>query len=1526
MPKPGGTSGKLGDLYEALWTVETALDVFEGRLRSITAEAFGEESQGVEFHVVMNSGTSQFHSAKRQKVGGDWSIADLCYVENKKTGRSILGDLLSKQSQWPGSETCFVSATGANELRELTEQAKTSKSSSDFREQLSKQLGQKFDKYVVPLCSGDVEAALAALKTLRVRLRDHSGLVDTIERRLDSLLYRLDGSELRAGDVRRLIAEHIVENLGQTITTAQLRQFIQDQDLGLRDWKVDATVRESVEKANERYRDTTEAELINDAHIPRDAVQGIVTSLAQDDSRGALVVAPGGFGKSCILAQCLEQLSQRGTPYLCLRMDSFNPCRTAKQLGDQMDLPESPAKVLAAVADSVPSVLVIDQLDAMSLVSGRNPQMWDVFEQVVREAQSYPHIKVLLACRDFDLNHDHRLRSLGSEKSGFTKHVLSLLSPEEVKASLAKAHLGQLTLPEPSIQILKVPFHLLLFLQGDPSRAFATAAELYDRYWDRKRQKLRDFLGRAPRWNEVLDALTERMSERQLLFAPIASVGSWADDAKAMASEHVLIEATGQRQYRFFHESFFDYAYARRFCETAGDVIKFLESSEQHLFRRAQVRQILAYRRENDFHQYINDVVAIFSSPKVRFHIKRMVASGFRRLEEPTPEEWEILEPHVLDGDLSRYVSTALRDHVGWFDLLTSLGVFKAWLASGDSRFENAAIWYLESHDLHNTRSAQIARMVAAYAEQEGEWQTRMMRIMSWGQAHKSPEMTAIYLELIKRGAYDDYKSQVIGSDFWGQHHNAEKESPQFVIDVLATWFDRTVNLFDDGSWNFFDKCVQNKSHSGSLMVCKAASDAPEYFVEHMLPRVRSVVLRTAEAKSGELYDRAWPWLSNIGEPFDINDAVLLSLRKALQHLAVQDPAEMRRHAVTISQEPHRTFAYLLLRAWTENPQQFANECAAYLIADKRRLNIGYSGWSYDGQGTGKSAISRMALKAISSCCSTELLASLESAIVGYCGEYEKTKPQRRGSSELLRLRSLDPARISRSTKLRIEELERKFPRLPDAIVSEDKTQLVKQVDSPLSLSIAEKMTDRQWISAMRKYDGTTDSFRGGSIELSRMLRDFVRTDRKRFAALIVRIPNDIDPDYFSAILDGLCSRHTNLGEQEKPADDADVSSLPTALFFEAIERIHALPSRPCGSAIVGCIQKLAGRALPTRLLEIVSFYAIHDPDPIEDIWRRTDDRVDYNSGGPYSHGINCVRGQAAECLGTLLFADEKRLELLRPALMAISADPVISVRTCAINALLPLLNFERDFAVELFLIACNRCDAICATPPFDRFAHFAVRTHYAGLRELLQFALSSNQPEAVENAARRVTLAELSDVDVGNDAAAIRAGDETTRKTAADVYATNIADDEVGDRCAGYLKDFFNDESEAVRQTLSRAFFKLSGPKLLHFNNFIAEYIECRSFENETDRLLHALNESNVELPQVICRAAERILEFIREDGTHIAYRGAMVAREISTLVVRQYEQTKDESIKTRCLDLIDRMERVGYYGIAEELGKLDR
>ena len=103
----------------------------------------------------------------------------------------------------------------------------------------------------------------------------------------------------------------------------------------------------------------------------------------------------------------------------------------------------------------------------------------------------------------------------------------------------------------------------------------------------------------------------------------------------------------------------------------------------------------------------------------------------------------------------------------------------------------------------------------------------------------------------------------------------------------------------------------------------------------------------------------------------------------------------------------------------------------------------------------------------------------------------------------------------------------------------------------------------------------------------------------------------------------------------------------------------------------------------------------------------------------------------------------------------------------------------------------------------------------------------------------------------------------------------------------------------------------------------FIGRFVESKSFEAAPDRALRALEKSRLQLPTIICRAADRVLEFADNQSQNDHF---SALRHIATLVVRQYEQTDNNDIKIECLELIDRMERVGHDGMASELGKLDR
>src|SRR5262249_12864758 len=241
---------------------------------------------------------------------------------------------------------------------------------------------------------------------------------------------------------------------------------------------------------------------------------------------------------------------------------------------------------------------------------------------------------------------DHRLRQLTGQNGLVHIVTINRLSHTTIRDSVNALGLDAQRLSSKQLELLSIPLHLSLLAEIAADRTvdllhFSTAKELYGRYWNRKQSVIRRRLGRTVQWTPVVDTLCQYMSERQMLSAPLSIVDTYAEDAAAMVSEHVLMR-DGQR-YAFFHEGFFDYAFARRFAARGLALIPFLQQSEQHLFRRAQVRQILLYERDTDRAEYLENLRTLLTHSAIRFHLKQVVFALLRELTDPTAEEWDIL-------------------------------------------------------------------------------------------------------------------------------------------------------------------------------------------------------------------------------------------------------------------------------------------------------------------------------------------------------------------------------------------------------------------------------------------------------------------------------------------------------------------------------------------------------------------------------------------------------------------------------------------------------------------------------------------------------------------------------------------------------------------------------------------------------------------------------------------------------------------------------------------------------------------
>jgi hypothetical protein len=680
MPLPGGATDKFGNRYEGRWTVYCMIKVLNEKADSIRLEPPGIEGAGVEFWI-SKAGKREYHQVKRQQsASGRWTLTDL-------EGKEILSKFWEKL-QNPTSVCVFVSSHAAFQLDELSDRARRSSCWQEFHQEFLK-AGQAKDgnhlQNFQKLCNlwrnCSQEEAYEALKRIHVETISEYTLRETLESYLAPLV---NGAIDNIIDV---LSTYALDKIHYELTAHDIWQHLKERGYQRRQWNNDPHILAAVDNVNHLYFSRFDNEKIADEVIPRDEVSLVLDKLTSpSDKHGVLITGEAGVGKSGVMGQVVAALRAESIPLLAFRVDRLEPTQLPDSLGQQLGLPGSSASVLVAISQGRECVLIIDQLDAVSEASGRNPSFFECVQRVIKQAQAHPNVRLLLACRKFDLENDFRLRRLTGQDGILETVEIGRLAHEKITEICKKLGLNITQLTPRQLDLLSIPLHLSLLaeISKDSSidaLSFATAKDLYDYFWKCKETLLQGRLGRPVQWTKVIDILCDYMSsqQKQTLSVPEAIVDDSAVDAKVMASEHVL--TWQDKRVSFFHEGFFDYASARRFAARGKELLPFLESSEQHLFRRSQVRQILIHEREADFERYLSDLKKLLTCAGIRFHIKQVVLALIATLHDPRPEEWEVLALLMSNESdpIIRQVWQTLYSSVSWFQLLDSLGLLTKW-------------------------------------------------------------------------------------------------------------------------------------------------------------------------------------------------------------------------------------------------------------------------------------------------------------------------------------------------------------------------------------------------------------------------------------------------------------------------------------------------------------------------------------------------------------------------------------------------------------------------------------------------------------------------------------------------------------------------------------------------------------------------------------------------------------------------------------------------------------------------------
>jgi hypothetical protein len=1505
MALAGGPADKLGNRYELWWTVLAMMDILQGEWDAIRLEQPGIEK--AEF-VLRRGSVESFHQAKRQTSEGKWTLSELASKDNPYL------QVVASQLQAPSARIVFVSGSDAPELAELSSRARDSVSLDEFLEFFVQSKKHHASFALVQKIWGDCDAATARdyLKRIEVRVLDEKSL------RHQALMTAQALFLLSPSDVCKSLCSLVLDSVHRYLSRAEILSSLAKDGHNLRQVAHAQQARPLIDAVTQAYLNHGRGRLIRGQFVPRD-VTGQLHAHMNGPKIDCAVTGRAGTGKSGCVAEFVQGLVDQGIPVLAFRLDRVDPVKTTKDLGVALGFDESPALFLGAAAEGhAKAALVIDQLDSISTTSGRTTGFFDAVEGMLKEAhglRAKTAIHVFVACREFDWKNDHRLRQLLNKEHA---HIpVGDFGVEQVKVILEEAGIVPGALASHQLTLLCLPQNLSLFLEADSTAdtPFHTTLDLFDRYWTSKRAAVADRSAPAvDEWNEIISAMVDGMTTSQQLSVRREALDKCSPRYVDQMISESVITREGHR-IGFGHESFFDYCFARQFVQESRPLTDFLLQDEQHLFRRAQVRQVLQYLHEGEPDRFCDELRGLNTHPQIRMHIKDLALAVSASGMTISDQEWalwlELIESHLEAvrvgreaGAVSKLAWKHFYPSIALFQRAFETGLVQRWLESENDAIADMALAYLRAHE--TAFSFETATLLSRFAGLSEAWNKRLVLFMQVTDLKASREIFELFLQLLRDGTLDEARGPIaVNSTFWSLAYDLSEKAPARVCEIVASWMARQLERIkaeDNGEALISFPYDNGAEHP----LEEAAKREPQTFVMFVLP----VILSIADwAKHDEIElpqkDRVWRYLPASDEGQSTHHLVLRHLQRALQSVAATNPDRLSGYVEILRSSNLYIANVLLFALFSGNGAYFANMAADLLTQEPWRFESGVSGNShwYAQQVVGGSFEHADA----------DRQRQLESTVLRYVSPWEKTAHgYKYYGCARFNLLAMIPVRLrSAEGSKSFQEFERKFGRP----AGKPEGPRAGWVGSPIPDNGLAKMDDDAILASIEHYSKNTrqrksyDFLRGGASELARAIAALAEKEPTRFASIALRIPSDTASVFLSGLL--------RVFEKHSPGDKAKLA-LCSKAFGECREE--------CGGEIADLIGTVDG-PLPDDTVIQLRWLALERADPpFGEADEVSEQKGDSDSDDALTRGINLTRGRAAIAIGHLIQRDAANIDRFRPTLEKLTEDKSEAVQTCVAYAWRVIATCDYQFALEMFLRSCLAVPSLPTSRYGYEILQIGLRKHFADLRPLVEKMLASSDPIFITPASQIACIAALIHPEAAEMASEVVVGNDQQRLAVAHVAAANIGLSEFRPWCEKHLLGFFDDPDSKVREAAGDCFRYLEGESLETFADLIESFCRSAAYDTNSRALLHTLEESVDLLPGIVCMACEHFLRRFGKEARDMRTHRALDGYRMPKLAFRIYHQHQRDKWASRSLNVIDQLCEEGIGETFNLLSAFDR
>jgi Cdc6-like AAA superfamily ATPase len=1242
-------------------------------------------------------------------------------------------------------------------------------------------------------------------------------------------------------------------------------------------------------------------------HIRRNIVDEIVhwITASDDDSKNTvMLVDQAGTGKTVTLQDILVDLEDKGYDVLAIKADQqLSGLSSLSDISSKLNLPESPEQILSRLSQLGRVVVLIDQIDALSLSLAHDQKTLDIVLDLIARLRRISNLRILLSCRLFDRNSDPRLSQIDLAQ----QFTLTQFSDEEVAKILGKMGVSYQDMAKPTQVLLQVPLHLNLFSLaldnniGSSERLLGVTSlqELYETIW--QNIVLKEDLQAPSKTNrvEVLRIVKNYMSQEQTTSIPqsVLQKPASAHLERAihwLASMGILI--AGKGEWTFIHQTFFDYCYARDFVEQKGNLVETILQSNQGLFIRPQLIQVITYLRGTQPDLYLRNLQKLLEVSGLRYHLYDLLLRWFGSLPNPSDGEWLIARRMFLISEKRAQILERMFGNPGWFARLQNT-LLPSWL-SHEEMVDGLLLPYLTSIINIEITQAKVIEVLNPFLGKSEQWDERLLwaipRIRNWYAIQAIEMYEQMVYKTFSLNKLDLYQLGIIS-----------KASPSTGIRLFQFLLDHVLKQYQN---KLIDEKQKNKESnvaklSGPSLYSELHSldnnnleeafhfvsqAEPRKFIEAMLPWLENVLNQRNILDEPRPYYFNWDDLSGnwYNDHQSFEHAFVFSFINALINLAKSDLLYFNTITNRLSQLPYATPQYLLAHVFKDVPDVCASKALQFILADNRRLNLGDAGHQYD---------SRKLIYAIYPYLSNQERFQLEEFILQYAPIHKRRGVDGlrwRGIEQFFLLQSIPQEYLSVRALKRLNEWEHKFPKIK---ASEDPiTSRGGFVQSPIPLEIATKMTDRQWLRAINKYHGAIthkDFLKGGADQLSSVLQILVKDTPQRYYSLLQQVDDDVDDMYVQAFLNGLAE-----------------SEAPKEWLFNTIRRFGQHPNRHIRRTIAWSLEKRAKEEVPGDLIGLLQGYVHGGIDEDEWWWSEGKDH-----GDVYSSFLNSDRGAAFNALMRIFDGqnnDETRSrkwELIEFATSDLSA----ALRIGAIHELTYMIGHDRERAVNCFEKLMQGHEILIESGYTRNFIYWALYKNFLRLCPYIIAMMNHKEDNVQEQGAQLACIAGLSNTSMESEEAfqaAQKLAEQTMnasipwKRGAAKIYAHNITEIP-GDICIERLIDLLKEDDEQIQKSIGWVFYSLQGEHIVSLRHFIETYAQRSKWAN------HKFAEYLLEFGLLDPKWTHSVIQTILNNSFLVNNSPWLTGiEEFVRLVLRIYtDPTVSDEIRTTSMDMFD-------------------